>query len=45
MGEHIHGSPEAIPKWEMQSLLGRETQSRLARGQPRAGDAVTSDGI
>jgi hypothetical protein len=29
-----HDSPEANP--------GRETQSRLARGQPRAGDAVTT---
>jgi hypothetical protein len=31
-GRGSHDSPEAIP--------GRETQSRLARGQPRAGNAV-----
>jgi hypothetical protein len=33
-GRRSHGSPEAN--------LGRETQSRLARGQPRAGDVVTT---
>jgi hypothetical protein len=33
-GRRTHGSPEAT--------LGWETQSHLARGQPRMGDAVTA---
>jgi hypothetical protein len=41
-----HDSPEANLRWETQSrllkaTLGQETQLGLARGQPRARDAVT----
>jgi hypothetical protein len=33
-GRRSHGSPKAN--------LGQETHSRVARGQPRAGDAITT---
>jgi hypothetical protein len=41
-GRHSHDSLEANPSDSYKVIPGRETQSRLARGQPQAGDVITT---